>query len=226
MYSLRQLAMRGGAYLSLRQGFGVFVSFGGIILLTRIIGPEGYGLYAAAFGIFTFLFTVCLWGVEIYLVRREGEEREEAYHQAFTLLLMLGVAGTPAVYRGAPAPAGLGASRRLRAGGPDDVSQFAARPANQGAVCTPRTGFGLQMGGDSGTLRLDDLLRCSFDLCVSWERRDGPGLWLVDTAGTTSDHSLSGVPLPSQAVLEHRARKADDQLWSELLGFLLDLAAS
>jgi PST family polysaccharide transporter len=86
--------MRAAAYLSLRQGLGVSISFGGILLLTRAIGPESYGLYAVAMGIFYFLLSVLLWGVEVYLVRREGEEREEIYHQAFTLLLLLGFGGT------------------------------------------------------------------------------------------------------------------------------------
>lgn len=87
--------MRGGAYLSFRQGLGVTINFGGILLLTREIGPESYGVYAVALGIFMFLLNVALWGVNVYLVRREGEEDgDETYHQAFTLLLLLGAAST------------------------------------------------------------------------------------------------------------------------------------
>lgn len=102
MFSLRQLALRGGAYLSLRSGLGVTINFGGIILLTRLIGPGNYGLYATALGITLFLFPVLLWGIEVYLVRHEGEEREEVYHQAFTLLLLLGTVGTLLALAGVP----------------------------------------------------------------------------------------------------------------------------
>jgi PST family polysaccharide transporter len=65
----------------------------GIILLTRTIGPEAYGLYAAAFGIFTYLVNLSTWGVEVYLIRREGEPQLQDYHQAFSLLLLLGSVG-------------------------------------------------------------------------------------------------------------------------------------
>lgn len=95
--------MRGGAYLSLRQGLGVGIQFGGIILLTRAIGPAEYGLYAISLGIFMFLLNVSQWGTPVYLVRREGEDLEEVYHQAFTLLLLLGVAVTAfMVFAGIP----------------------------------------------------------------------------------------------------------------------------
>ncbi len=106
MNSLRSLVLRGGAYLSARQGLGVVVNFGGILLLTREIGPAGYGLYAAALGILNFLLLVCLWGVNVYLVRREGEDDDEDYHQAFTFLLLAGAAGTLLAVAGTPLLAG------------------------------------------------------------------------------------------------------------------------
>jgi len=92
--SLRTRALRGGAYLALRQGLGVGINFLGIILLTRAIGPANYGLYAAAMGIFIFLQLVTDWGISIYLVRQEGEVHIEVYHQAFTLLLLLSTVAT------------------------------------------------------------------------------------------------------------------------------------
>jgi PST family polysaccharide transporter len=70
---------------------GMAISLGGIMLLTRAIGPEQYGLFAAAFGLFYYCQNVSQLGVAVYLVRREGEEDSELYHQAFTLLLLLGL---------------------------------------------------------------------------------------------------------------------------------------
>lgn len=91
--SLKTQVMRGGTYLVLRQGLGVIISFGGVLLLTRIIGPEQYGFYAAATAIFLYLQILSQLGIEVYLVRREGEEQLKVYHQAFTLLLLQGLTG-------------------------------------------------------------------------------------------------------------------------------------
>ena len=91
--SLRSKVMSGGFYLAMRQGIGMVISLGGILLLTRLIGPKNYGLYTATFGIFWYLQTICQLGVEVYLVRHEGEEQLQIYHQGFTLLLLLGLGG-------------------------------------------------------------------------------------------------------------------------------------
>lgn len=91
--SLRTRVLRGGVYLALRQGLGIGVSVVGMILLTRAIGPEAYGIYAAAFGIYIYLFSCSQWGVDVYLIRREEEPESQDYHQAFSLLLMLGLVG-------------------------------------------------------------------------------------------------------------------------------------
>src|SRR5215217_4087421 len=91
--NLRTRVMRGGLYLILRQGLGIIVSTVGLVLLTKTIGPEAYGLYAAALGIYFYLLGISTWGVNIFLVRSEGEPQPEDYHQAFSLLLVLGLVG-------------------------------------------------------------------------------------------------------------------------------------
>ncbi|MBD1933252.1 MULTISPECIES: oligosaccharide flippase family protein [Cyanophyceae] len=91
--SLKTQVMRGGIYLVLRQGLGVFISLAGVMLVTKVIGPENYGLYAAAVSIFLYLQMLSQLGIEVYLVRREGEEELGVYHQAFTLLLLQALAG-------------------------------------------------------------------------------------------------------------------------------------
>lgn len=92
--NLRTKVLRGGTFLVLRQGLGVIIGLGGVLLLTRAIGPEKYGLYAAILNVFTYFQSISQLGIEIYVVRREGEEDSQVYHQAFTLLLLLGLAGT------------------------------------------------------------------------------------------------------------------------------------
>ncbi len=91
--SLRNQVMRGGTFLVLRQGVGMAIGLGGVLLLTRTIGPENYGLYAATFGIFWYIQILSQLGIEVYVVRREGEDNSEIYHQAFTLLFFLGLGG-------------------------------------------------------------------------------------------------------------------------------------
>lgn len=91
--SLRDQIVRGGMYLLVRQGIGMVLSVVGVVLLTRAIGPEGYGLYAGPLSMFMFLFLVLQWGISVYLVRHEGDLQDSDYHQASSLLLLLGVTG-------------------------------------------------------------------------------------------------------------------------------------
>jgi PST family polysaccharide transporter len=47
----------------------------------------------AAIGIYTYLSMLSGWGVNVYLIRRQEEPSTEDYHQAFSLLLVLGLVG-------------------------------------------------------------------------------------------------------------------------------------
>jgi PST family polysaccharide transporter len=125
--SFRTQVLRGGTYLALRQGLGVIINFGGVILLTRAIGPKDYGLYAAALGIFEYLQPLTQWGINVYLVRQE-EEREELYHQSFTLLLLLSVGGILLTTWGLPL---LEAWMRLPGFSPAALSFFLSLPLVQ-----------------------------------------------------------------------------------------------
>jgi PST family polysaccharide transporter len=75
----------------LRQAFGLVLGLAGVLLLTRLIGPRDYGLYAAALAIVSFVSSVGRLGVEVYLVRREEPPDVHVYGQAFTLLLVSGM---------------------------------------------------------------------------------------------------------------------------------------
>jgi O-antigen/teichoic acid export membrane protein len=90
--TLRQQVLRGGGFLAVRQGLGMVIGLVGVVTLTRLIGPSNYGRFAAAVGLFTYVQSLATWGINIYLIRNRPEEREDVYHQAFTLLLLLGIA--------------------------------------------------------------------------------------------------------------------------------------
>jgi O-antigen/teichoic acid export membrane protein len=91
--SLRTQAVRGSIYLTLRQGTSVLLGVVGLLFMTRIVGPEGYGIYAAAFGIFKYLTLLAEGGVKMYLLRAKSDTPIEVFHQAFYWLLMVSLAG-------------------------------------------------------------------------------------------------------------------------------------
>ncbi len=55
--------------------------------MTRLVGPEGYGVYAAAYGIFSYLTILGESGIKMYLLRVRMETPMEVFHQAFCWLL-------------------------------------------------------------------------------------------------------------------------------------------
>lgn len=90
---LRAEVVRGGTYLALRQGLVIVVNVVGMLLLTREIGPGPYGIYIACFDLLGYFGDMMTFGVNVYLIRKDGDIPEEDYHQAFTLLLLLSIAG-------------------------------------------------------------------------------------------------------------------------------------
>ena len=90
--SLREKAVKGGAFLLIRQAVGIFISVLGVLLVTRIIGPRQYGLFAVGAGIVTFLYTFGTWGLDVCLLRKTADPEEKEFHQAFTLLVLIAVA--------------------------------------------------------------------------------------------------------------------------------------
>lgn len=89
MKSLRQRAIKGSAFLLVRQAIGIVISVVGVLLVTRIIGPRQYGLFAAGAGMMTFLYTFGTWGLDVCLLRKMEDPEEKEFHQAFTLLLLI-----------------------------------------------------------------------------------------------------------------------------------------
>ena len=89
---LREKVMKGGAFLIGRQLISMGLSLIGVLMITRIIGPEKYGAYAAALGIYQYVQNLGQVGIGVYLVRAKDQASEREYHVATTLLLMM--AGT------------------------------------------------------------------------------------------------------------------------------------
>ena len=93
--SLRTQTLRGGSFLAARQLASLVLGLAGTIALTRLLGPSGYGRFAAALALYTYLFGVAQLGINAWLVRREdltdGFAPERVFATARGLLLLTGV---------------------------------------------------------------------------------------------------------------------------------------
>jgi O-antigen/teichoic acid export membrane protein len=86
--SLRDLAVRGGAYLAARELIGMFIRLAGMVLTLRAVGPADYGIYNAAIAYVTVAVVIAQMGTEIYLIRLPEEPTKRTYNEAFTHLLI------------------------------------------------------------------------------------------------------------------------------------------
>jgi len=89
---LSALTTRGGIFLGLRYGLGVFVSLGNMLILTRWIGPHTYGVFVTVLGLTSFLAALARGGIDTYLVRMESPPGKRTYDVATTLILGISVA--------------------------------------------------------------------------------------------------------------------------------------
>jgi O-antigen/teichoic acid export membrane protein len=104
---LRHTVLKGGRLLLIRQAAGLLVSVGGVLALTRLIGPSSYGVYAAAFGIMFVGQAMGELSLDVFLVRHAGELPLRLCHQVFTVLVVLGAITTAVLFSLAPILASL-----------------------------------------------------------------------------------------------------------------------
>ncbi len=86
---LKEKIMKGGAFMAGRQLISMGLSLIGVLIITRVIGPEKYGAYAAALGIYQYVQNLGQAGIGVYLVRSHAQPEPREYHAATTLLLLL-----------------------------------------------------------------------------------------------------------------------------------------
>ena len=88
---LRRAAMRGGVYLIGRQSISIVLKFVGVMLITRVLGPAGYGAYVSSLNIYQYATMLGQAGIGVYLLRHAGEVPDQAYRTAYTMLAILGL---------------------------------------------------------------------------------------------------------------------------------------
>ncbi len=89
--ALRDDVLKGTAYLAIRQVVTLGVSLAGVIIVTRLIGPDEYGRYAGGLAIVIFLVIVGRFGVDTFIIRRSEPPDERLYRTASTLMLLNGL---------------------------------------------------------------------------------------------------------------------------------------
>jgi PST family polysaccharide transporter len=104
---LRQLAIRGGAYLLGREAVGMVIRLAGLVITLRLIGPSSYGIYAGAAAFTLVVTSLAQMGGEIFLVKMTTIPDRSHYNQVFTFLLVTSLAATGLALAGTWAFSGL-----------------------------------------------------------------------------------------------------------------------
>ena len=90
---LRKRVLQGSVYLTIRNGVSMLLSLVGSLFITRIIGPENYGIFNAAVGIMNYLHSLVAVSITAYLVRGQSSNYIKQFHLAFWWLLGAGCVG-------------------------------------------------------------------------------------------------------------------------------------
>jgi hypothetical protein len=113
--SVREAGMRGGTYLVARRAASLPIHLTDVLLLMRTIGPKSYGIYAAALGIHTVLYTAYQCRINVYVIWREGRPHIGAPGPGVLSLARRGTRRLCAGIVVCSDPAGVDSDRQLRA---------------------------------------------------------------------------------------------------------------
>ena len=86
---LRHKVIQGGAFLVGRQAIGIVVSLVGVLLVTRIIGPHQYGIFATGAGVVMFVTNLATCGLDVYLLRKSEDPTAAEFNQVFILSALI-----------------------------------------------------------------------------------------------------------------------------------------
>jgi PST family polysaccharide transporter len=89
--ALRDDVLKGTAYLAIRQVLTLGISLAGVVVVTRLIGPDEYGRYAGGVAIVMFLVIVGRFGVDTFIIRRPEAPDARLYRTALTVMLANGL---------------------------------------------------------------------------------------------------------------------------------------
>jgi PST family polysaccharide transporter len=87
--SLRHAALTGGLYLAGRQVISIAMKIFGVLIITRLLGPQAYGSYVSASSIYNYIMLLGQAGIGVYLLRHDDTISETTFGTAYTMLLAL-----------------------------------------------------------------------------------------------------------------------------------------
>lgn len=88
--SLRSRSLVSAVWMFAREGGGIGIRLVGVLLLTRLLGPSDFGVYAGALALVTALATVSQLNSEVFLLRRPQQPTAGEVGTVYTLLLGCG----------------------------------------------------------------------------------------------------------------------------------------
>lgn len=94
---IRAATLRGALLLVVREGLGVVIRAVGVLVVTLVIGPADFGVFAGSLAIVTVLEFAAQMGCEVFLIRKREAPGAAEYDAAFSFLA---VSGTVAVAAG------------------------------------------------------------------------------------------------------------------------------
>lgn len=86
---LRHEVFSGGHTVAVRLVATAALKLAGVLIISRILGPAGYGAYVAAYSLYMFVLSVGLSGIVVYLTQREGDVEARHIGAATTFLLVV-----------------------------------------------------------------------------------------------------------------------------------------
>jgi PST family polysaccharide transporter len=91
LLSPEEKASAGGVFLIGRQLLGMVLSLISVIVVTRMLGPREYGLFAIVSGIAGYASEVGKLGLDVYLIRHQGDLEQRQIGVTQTLYLIVGL---------------------------------------------------------------------------------------------------------------------------------------
>lgn len=92
--TLRERVLEGGAYLVVRRALSMVLQLAGLTLVTRVVGPEAYGVFQASLGIAGYLGAISLGNIDAYLLREKRDAPRSLFDLAFWWMLIVSLATT------------------------------------------------------------------------------------------------------------------------------------
>ena len=89
--TLESKALTGGVILVGRQFFGIVLSLIGMLVTTRLLGPHKYGQFVIVAGLTGYVANVGKLGLDVYLIRHQGELDQGQVGVTQTLYLAIGI---------------------------------------------------------------------------------------------------------------------------------------